>query len=54
MSADRVQELQLNRYQRAWTRSSPYLPMIPVADRPARSWRQRLRRWLWRAFHRRY
>ena len=54
MTLDRVQKMQLSRYDRPWRRLSAYFPLVPVAQRQPRTLSERLERWLWRTLHRRF
>ena len=54
MTLDRVQKMQLSRYERPLRRFSPYFPTVPVAPRQPRTLSERLERWLWRTLHRRF
>lgn len=53
MTVDRVQQLQLSRYEWPWRRVSPYFPAAPNTPSARRRWSDRLKRWVWRALHRR-
>lgn len=54
MSVERVQKLQVSRYDLPWRRSSRYFPAAPVNPQEgSRTWPRRLQRWLWRTLHRR-
>jgi hypothetical protein len=51
MNPERLQELQLSRYEANWERRSAYLPLAPTSGAPSRTWSSRLSRILWRAWH---
>ncbi|MBS2039630.1 hypothetical protein JST97_31885 [bacterium] len=53
LSPQRVQQMQLSRYDHAWRQPKPYMPAAPVQPRPSRSLKDRLQRWFWRALYRR-
>ena len=53
LTMEKSETLHGRRFNAAWQRTSPYLPLQPALSRKPKGWWQRLQRMVWKFTHRR-